>query len=127
MTHCPTKRKEYDRLRYERNRDQVIARTKTRNGRVRLEVKRLILGYLLDHPCVDCGEADPVVLDFDHVGVKRFGLSTAASNTRPGHEIMREIEQCEVRCANCHRRKTYAELGYWSRDVTIVQECAAAA
>ena len=48
-----------------------------------------LLDYLSAAPCVDCGERDPVVLDFDHVGP--------------------EIARCEVRCANCHRRRTIVQ------------------
>jgi hypothetical protein len=65
---------------------------------------------------VDCGETDIVVLEFDHVGEagsKQFNISDA---TRFGYgmaKIKAEIAKCEVRCANCHRKKTY-ERGGWA-------------
>ena len=70
--------------------------------------KQKMIDYLEDHPCVDCGESDPVVLDFDHVsGNKSFSISRALTgSTRSWNSIMKEVEKCEVRCANCHRRIT---------------------
>lgn len=67
--------------------------------------KKFVLEYLLDHPCVDCGESDPIVLDFDHVrGVKVCDVSRMTSTGYRCWRIKEEIEKCEVRCANCHRR-----------------------
>ncbi len=65
--------------------------------------------YLAVHPCVDCGENDPVVLEFDHVtGEKLSEVSSLAQTASSLDRIKREIAKCEVRCANCHRRKTAA-------------------
>lgn len=61
--------------------------------------------------CVDCGESDPVVLDFDHRGEKRANVTVLARNEYSLAMIQREIDQCEIRCGNCHRRRTAAELG----------------
>ena len=70
--------------------------------------------YLAEHPCMDCGERDERVLDFDHVGEKRELVSALVARGAPWPRIVEEIAQCEVRCANCHRRVTAQRAG-WSR------------
>src|SRR3990172_5241060 len=42
--------------------------------------RRLVFTHLTTNPCVDCGEADPVVLEFDHCrGMKLKNLSKMRS------------------------------------------------
>lgn len=66
-----------------------------------------LYNYLEQHPCVDCGESDPVVLEFDHVrGEKSYNVTTLGWRLCSWNSLMREIDKCDVRCANCHRRKT---------------------
>lgn len=56
---------------------------------------------------MDCGEADPIVLDFDHVrGEKLDNVASLITGAGKFSRLMTEIEKCDVRCANCHRRKT---------------------
>ncbi|WP_156759614.1 hypothetical protein [Microbacterium karelineae] len=72
-----------------------------------------LMSYLREHPCCDCGESDPIVLDFDHLPghSKRFNISQAVGgSTRSWETILSEIAKCEVVCANCHRRRS-AERG----------------
>jgi hypothetical protein len=68
-----------------------------------------IVEYLRSAGCVDCAETDPVVLDFDHVGVKRNSVVRLAYKEHSIASIMREVAECEIRCANCHRRRTIAQ------------------
>ena len=75
--------------------------------------KAFILQYLVTHPCVDCGEADPIVLEFDHVkGKKTCDISKMSGHARSLLVIEKEIAKCEVRCANCHRRKTRKQFSW---------------
>jgi len=100
---------------YFRKRGDLHRRQSGDAKRKRQEVARpFIKGYLGSHPCVDCGESDPVVLEFDHVGAKRNGLSILAAGGASIRLLSDEIEQCEVVCVNCHRRRT-ARRGNWRR------------
>ena len=56
--------------------------------------------------CVDCGESDMLVLEFDHVGRKLGQVSTMVWNVSLG-TLKAEITECELRCCNCHRRVTH--------------------
>lgn len=69
--------------------------------------------YLASHPCVDCGESDPVVLEFDHRGDKLFNISSAFFAAISVDRLAAEVAKCDVRCANCHRRKSSESLGWW--------------
>lgn len=62
-------------------------------------------------PCVDCGLLDPDVMTFDHIVPlnKEFQFSRSCLN-KPVEEVMREIGKCELRCHNCHHRRTVAQL-----------------
>lgn len=69
--------------------------------------------YLLEHPCVDCGEGDLRVLDFDHrdgsqKSAEVMKLAKAAYSWR---RVMDEIAKCDVRCRNCHAKVTYERMG----------------
>lgn len=79
----------------------------------RMALRTNVLVYLLKHPCVDCGEPDPIVLDFDHQDDKVSNVSTMIRDVLAWDTIEREIAKCEVRCANCHRRKTATDFGWW--------------
>lgn len=69
--------------------------------------------YLCAHPCVDCGQSNPALLDFDHLRDKSDDVATMVVNGSVWGVIAAEIAECEVRCANCHARKTAREMGYY--------------
>lgn len=111
----PAKLRSYAKRHYEANREAMIAKAKASTIASRERIRRHLLAFLRDHPCVDCGEADPIVLEFDHIaerGPKLFELGRATQNGASVARIDAEIAKCDVRCANCHRRKTYAERGF---------------
>ena len=75
-----------------------------------LERTTYLLEYFTTHPCADCGETDPIVLEFDHLRDKVFTIGAQLSR-RSWRTILEEIEKCKVVCANCHRRRTAKRRG----------------
>ena len=109
-SYCRPCRAAYKRQHYLANKGRYVRQAQRRKQRLRLEQTRLLIGYFEAHPCVDCGERDPVVLEFDHLRDKRFDIGPAISQ-RSWRDILAEIQKCEVVCANCHRRRTSARRG----------------
>lgn len=71
---------------------------------------RAVKDYLATHPCVDCGNDDERVLEFDHVDPQLKIDNIGRCICSMGMEnLMDEIAKCEVRCANCHAIKHYKE------------------
>ena len=83
-----------------------MARTRARN-------LARIGAFLLEHPCVDCGEADLRVLDFDHRegSAKSAEVMKLAKAGYSWARVMDEIAKCDVRCRNCHAKVTYERMG----------------
>lgn len=76
--------------------------------------RKKVYEYLLNHPCTDCGEVDPVVLEFDHLDptIKEYNISNMMSYS--WSSIEKEISKCQVVCANCHRRRTAKTYNWYN-------------
>jgi hypothetical protein len=106
---------------HQANWDRHMAQIRLRRKQVRRANRELLWAYLASHPCADCGEADPLVLEFDHLRDKRGDISVMKYGyTWP--TLLAEIEKCEVVCANCHRRRTYRRDGSWRANRTAELE-----
>ena len=92
-------------------------RSKRRMQRIRRKktVTKLVLEFLLNNHCVDCEEDDPYVLDFDHINpdTKHKEVSTLISQEASWNRVKKEMDKCQIRCANCHRKKTHIERNTW--------------
>lgn len=76
--------------------------------------RAVVVAYLEAHPCVDCGERDVAVLEFDHVEERRDTVGELLARGATAERLKAEFARCEVRCANCHRRVT-AKRADWLR------------
>ena len=114
-TKCRARQRAYSREHYRRNRQTYLTRAATRRKKDRENNRQRVFDYLAEHHCVDCGEIDPIVLDFDHRdgATKRGSISRLISQVSWA-VLEREIAQCDVRCANCHRRRTAVQFS-WSK------------
>ena len=97
------------RRRYRQKNGTAITRRQNERRRQRLPANRAALRkHLEQNGCIDCGESDHRCLDFDHVrGEKMGNVKDLLVRGRSMTALWREIEKCEVRCANCHRKVTY--------------------
>lgn len=87
--------------------------------RHRIKVREKLFAFLCTKCCFDCGENDPIVLDFDHRDpIKKFKtIGKMLSGHYSWDSVQKEIGKCEIRCANCHRRRTYLVQKSWGRSM----------
>lgn len=111
--HAEDRRKDRDRARKRQQYQDGAAYAKVRDAQIRQrETKRaFVCDYLSVNPCVDCGESDILVLEFDHLGDKEGDVNRMMNGGCSLKRMQAEIAKCEVRCCNCHRRQTVLRLG----------------
>lgn len=93
----------YDKVRYPKDKPKIRANTKRYIQRNRQYLRQI----KTDSICVDCGENDPVVLEFDHLNNKIGNIADVVGRAWGIEKIRKEMAKCEIVCANCHRRRTF--------------------
>ena len=113
-TICKTCSRERSRRYYEENKEHHKKNIyKLKKQRIE-KARDFVYGFLATNSCIDCGETDPIVLEFDHQRDKKKAISSMVGEGYATDTIQEEIEKCEVRCANCHRRKTAKDFGWYT-------------
>lgn len=92
--------RKYRRDWYYRNREHAISKINERIDSLKTWMKE----YKSTLKCEKCGFDDPRVLHFHHLDPKKkdMELSKVAHNGWCKERILKEIEKCQVLCANCH-------------------------
>lgn len=98
--------RECNRQYHQDNRDRHMAQIRARKQREIAVARRNLIAHLRAHPCIDCGESDIEVLEFDHQRDKTRNVGYLVHGGYGWHRVKEEIDKCEVVCANCHRRRT---------------------
>jgi len=107
---CRDCHKAYNKRHYAANKGYYVKKAQ----RYQDDVHSQSRAYLETHPCIDCGENDPIVLDYDHRPntTKKNNISSMIQKGNSWELVQKEISKCDVRCANCHRKIT-AKRGKW--------------
>jgi len=93
---------------YEANKEKIIKRSRKRNIRQRDKNRLYVESIKKQSGCVDCGESNHLVLDFDHIEDNKYKcISNMVYESYSIKSIQKEIDKCEVRCSNCHRIITH--------------------
>jgi hypothetical protein len=103
--YCCKCKTEYMKQHYEKDKEKYLARSK----RTRKDL-RLWLDGLKDTPCLDCGIKFPICcMDFDHRENKEFNIGRKYYSYSK-EVVLKEMEKCDLVCANCHRIRTSKRL-----------------
>lgn len=87
---------------YYRNKTEYIEKNKERRDQLRRKVSK----YKSRRGCSRCSEDHISCLDFHHESAdeKEENISRMVEKTYSWESILKEIQKCELICANCHRK-----------------------
>ena len=97
-TRCRGCIREASRLHYVRMKRTYLERNRRSNPLQRLAAAEFVYEFLLAHPCDECGEVDPVVLEFNHRDPtsKSANLSDMIANGVSLAALSAETAKCDV-------------------------------
>lgn len=90
------------------NRKQQREKARARNQKWAKE-------YLEKNPCIQCGESDILLLDFDHIRDKKYHVSKIICDGMSLKTLKNELKKVQILCVRCHRIKTHGK-SWWRLD-----------
>lgn len=105
----PEKDKERKRLYHLKNKEIVRNRSRVR----KLEARVLVSLLKESKPCADCNKFWPYyVMQYDHKDHKNkeFEISKWFTHSLNRDKLFKEIEKCDLVCANCHAIRSYLRM-----------------
>lgn len=100
------------------------AKEKSRASVRKRELSDWLFALKQEKKCQNCGFDHPAALDFHHrdKDAKTFNISQAPLYGWSKSRIQKEIDKCDVVCANCHRILHFDEIiaGVAQRQSTIL-------
>ena len=114
-SYCKECHREYTTAHYKANKAKYIAKARRHSDEYREKIYEWLFQYFLEHPCIDCGETDPIVLEFDHRGDEKK-TADVSNLVKDGslRKVQQEVAKCDVRCSNCHLKRTSIQQNwYW--------------
>lgn len=114
--YCKPCKRAYDREYHKTRSKEVLDRKWENQRKLRRRNAQFVWDYLLEHPCIECGNSNPIVLEFDHRNGKKSEKYCISNLVRYGfslENIKAEIKKCDVMCANCHKIRTAKQLNWY--------------
>ncbi len=114
-SNCKNCDKKNRKIYYEKNKHFIVNKIVNKNRKLQQRNKQFVWDYLKKNPCIDCGEKNPIVLEFDHKDKnnKKDTICNLVSQGMSIEVISNEIKKCEVRCSNCHKIKTAKQFDFY--------------
>jgi hypothetical protein len=100
--------RKYQKEWYRRNSEKV----KKQTDKYKYELKEWFAKEVVAKAsCIKCGESHPGCLDFHHrdPASKDRAIADMIAVKRNKKAILKEIDKCDILCANCHRKLHYEE------------------
>lgn len=96
---------------YKANCEKIKVEVKLRKKSIVDKIQSQVIDYLKNKCCLHCGESDIRCLEFNHIdpSQKERNISNLITQTNSWKRIVKEIEKCEILCANCHRKVTHQQ------------------
>ena len=111
---CIDCKRSYDRTYWAKTKAIRVVNKKENSRAIRQRNSDYVMDVLFNSECADCKEDDYLVLEFDHrdPDEKEANIADLVGGCASLERLQKEIDKCDVVCANCHRRRTARQFGY---------------
>lgn len=105
--YCKDCNKQYHRQHYYDNKQDYFEKNKQR----RVALYEEFLRHMEGKSCLDCGNTDVRVLEFDHrIAASKIANVSRLNNTASWKTLESEMNKCDIVCCNCHRIRTLTRI-----------------